>query len=273
MKVKIRGISYHFEIHQEKQELPNLVLLHGFMGSGKSFQHLIPDLKTFCNPITIDLLGHGETEGSEMHYRFSAKEQIADVNKLISEQLHLPLFLLGYSMGGRLALHLALHRPDLYKGLILESTTFGIESKQERQARQELDATRADSIMGNFEQFLQSWKNMPMFSSSAQNIEIETQHFEIQREQNPLWMNNSLLGFGTGTMPCVKDKLASIPTHVQLLAGAKDFKFVGIMNAMLKDLNDAKLDVIKDSGHRVHLDQPEAYISIIRDFIEKNRLP
>ncbi len=273
MNVKIRGISYHFEVHQENDELPNLVLLHGFLGSGESFQELIPNLKAFCNPITIDLLGHGETEGAEMHYRFSTKEQVADVNKLISEQLPTPLFLLGYSMGGRLALQLAIQRPDLYKGLILESTTFGIESKQERQARQELDATRADSIMGNFEQFLESWKTMPMFNASPQNTEKEAQHFKIQQAQNPLWMNNSLLGFGTGSMPCVKDKLTNIPTQVQLLAGAKDFKFVGIMNAMLKDLNDGQLDVIKDSGHRVHLDQPEAYISVIRDFIENNRLP
>ncbi len=273
MSVKIRGISYHFEIHQKNDGLPNLVLLHGFLGSGKSFQKLIPNLKTFCNPITIDLLGHGETEGSEMHYRFSAKEQIADLNKLISEQLTIPLFLLGYSMGGRLALQLTLQRPDLYKGLILESTTFGIESKQERQARQELDATRADSIMGNFDQFLESWKTMPMFNSSPQSIDTEAQHFSIQKAQNPLWMNNSLLGFGTGSMPCVKDRLPSISTHVQLIAGSKDFKFVGIMNAMLKDLNEGQLDVIKDSGHRVHLDQPEAYISVIRDFIENNRLP
>ena len=273
MIVKVRGISYHFEIHQENDELPNLVLLHGFLGSGKSFHELIPSLKTFCNPITIDLLGHGETEGSEMHYRFSAKEQIADLNKLINEQLPIPLFLLGYSMGGRLALQLALHRSDLYKGLILESTTFGIESKQERQARQELDATRADSIMGNFEQFLDTWRTMPMFNLSSQNTDTESQHLKIQQAQNPLWMNNSLLGFGTGSMPCVKDKLASIPTQVQLIAGSKDFKFVGIMNAMLKDLNEAHLDVIKDSGHRVHLDQPETYISVIRDFIENNRLP
>lgn len=273
MTIKIRGIIYHFEVHQENTALPNLVLLHGFMGSGINFAHLIPELKTFCNPITIDLLGHGQTEGAEMHYRFSTKEQVTDINKLISEQLSLPVFLLGYSMGGRLALHLALQRPDLYTGLLLESTTFGIESTQERQARQALDASRADSIMGNYAGFLKSWQEMPIFDSSSVNSETEKLVFDIQSSQNPLWMNNSLLGFGTGTMPCVKDMLHTLQAPVQLIVGVKDQKFVSIMNAMLKDLPEARLQVVKDAGHRVHLDQPEAYISIIKDFIELNRLP
>jgi len=135
MSLQIRGIKYHFKIHQDNPTFPVIVFLHGFMGSGKIFDPLIPKITSFCNPVTIDLLGHGKTEGAELHYRFSTKEQVADIVKLIQEQLSSPVFLYGYSMGARLALNITLHRPDLAQGLILESGTFGIEVEAERQAR------------------------------------------------------------------------------------------------------------------------------------------
>ncbi|MBD3615546.1 MAG: 2-succinyl-6-hydroxy-2,4-cyclohexadiene-1-carboxylate synthase [Gracilimonas sp.] len=263
MNIRVRGISYHLKIHQEKETLPYLVLMHGFMGSGKSFAHLTPALKTFCNPITIDLLGHGDTDGAELHYRFSAKEQVADLTKLISEQLRIPLFLYGYSMGGRLALQLALHRPDLYKGLILESSTFGIEGETEQQARQALDARRSDAILGNFEGFLEDWEKMPLFTSSTAKKELLKQAAEIQKQQNPFWLANSLQGFGTGTMPCIRHRLPDISIPVHLIAGEKDTKFVHLNRQMEKELPDAKLHIVKKAGHRVYLDKPENIVSII----------
>jgi 2-succinyl-6-hydroxy-2,4-cyclohexadiene-1-carboxylate synthase len=267
MNIRVRGISYHIDIHQNDESLPGLVLLHGFMGSGENFTHLISELKSFCNPITIDLLGHGKTEGAELHYRFSTKEQVADVTKLISEQLTLPVFLYGYSMGARLALQLALHRPDLYKGLILESGTFGIEGETEQQARQALDARRSDAIMGNFKGFLKEWTEMPLFNSSNADPELIEKTKEIQKQQNPFWVANSLQGFGTGTMPCVRERLGELPMPVQLIVGEKDSKFLHINRQMEKEIPNSELSVVKEAGHRVHLDQPEHLITQIKNFI------
>lgn len=270
MNIKIRGVSYHFEIHQENHELPTLVLLHGFMGSGKVFDHLLPDLKIYCNPVTVDLLGHGRSEGAELHYRFSTKEQVSDLSKLISEQLQLPLFLYGYSMGGRLALQLAKHRPDLFKGLILESATFGLEGETERQARQALDARRADAIVGNFEGFLTDWQKMPMFRSDKIDPELMTSMMQIQKDQNPFWLSNSLLGFGTGTMPCVKKELKDIRIPVKLLAGKNDSKFLHINNQMEKELPSAELGIVEDAGHRIHLEQHGKLNRILKTFIQNH---
>ncbi|MEX2363030.1 MAG: 2-succinyl-6-hydroxy-2,4-cyclohexadiene-1-carboxylate synthase [Balneolaceae bacterium] len=270
MNIRIRGISYHFEVLQQKKDFPYLVLLHGFLGSGENFRHLIPSLKKFCNPITIDLLGHGSTDGAELHYRFSAKEQVADITKLISEQLHLPLFLYGYSMGGRLALQLALHRADLFQGLILESSTFGIEDETERQARQSFDAQKSDQIMGNFEGFLKEWKSMPLLESDKAPEKLLNQLYEVQGNQNPLWMANSLLGFGTGIMPCLRNRLSELKIPVQLIAGETDSKFLHINQQMQKEIEDSAFHIVKDSGHRVHLDQPEKLVSILKSFIQNN---
>lgn len=271
MKIRVRGISYSFNKIQEVSRLPNLVLLHGFMGSGKALETITEPLKKFCNPITIDLLGHGETEGAELHYRFSTKEQVADLVKLISEQLKVPLFLYGYSMGARLALQIALHRSDLLLGLILESGTFGIEGETERQARQSLDASRADQITGNFEGFLADWKKMPIFKNEDE-VSVSKELEQIQHEQNPTWMASSLLGFGSGTMPCVRNQLKGLPTSTLLITGKSDSKFVRINQTMHKELRDSQLTIIEKAGHRVHIDQPIALTERINQFIQQTSL-
>lgn len=266
MKVRVRDIPYFYEQHQDNPALPSLVLLHGFLGSGQTFTGLIEELKEFCNPITIDLLGHGNTEGAELHYRFSTKEQVTDLIKLISEQLETPLFLYGYSMGARLALHLALRRSDLIRGLILESGTFGIEEETERQARQALDASRADQIFGNYNQFLKEWRELPMFKSDKNIREVN----EIQQNQNPTWMANSLLGFGTGTMPHVKNRLNELIASALLIVGEKDTKFIRVNQTLKKEIPSSELAIIKNASHRVHLDNPEQIAKHLKNFITSN---
>ncbi|MBO6524855.1 MAG: 2-succinyl-6-hydroxy-2,4-cyclohexadiene-1-carboxylate synthase [Balneolaceae bacterium] len=271
MNIRVRGISYFIKRHQEKPALPELVLLHGFMGSGELFQELIDSLLSFSNPITIDLLGHGKTEGAELHYRFSSKEQVADLSKLIAEQISKPVFLYGYSMGARLALQLALHRLDLVQGLILESGTFGIEGETEQQARQALDASRADQIIGNFDGFLDDWATKPLFQSSASISELDKVSM-IQKKQNNIWMANALLGFGTGTMPCVREELKNLVSPVQLIVGEQDSKFIRINQTMNKEIPDSTLSIVEGANHRVHSDQPEECAKIIKFFITNHNL-
>ncbi|MEQ9308714.1 MAG: 2-succinyl-6-hydroxy-2,4-cyclohexadiene-1-carboxylate synthase [Balneolaceae bacterium] len=271
MNIRIRSISYFINQYQQEPNLPTLVLLHGFLGSGVSFNNLLPYLKPFCNPITVDLLGHGKTEGAELHYRFSTSEQIADLSKLINEQISSPVFLYGYSMGARLALQLALTRPDLLQGLILESGTFGIEGETERQARQALDASSADQIIGNFDGFLDSWNDKPLFQSSLSKNHLE-EIFETQNNQNSVWMANSLLGFGSGTMPCVRDRLKELVSPTQLIVGDQDLKFTRINQTMNKEIRDSKLTIVENSNHRVHLEQPEQCAEILKNFIIKHQL-
>ncbi|RNC79973.1 MAG: alpha/beta fold hydrolase [Balneola sp.] len=265
MNIRVRGISYHLN-SQIKDNAPSLILLHGFLGSGLVFNPLKSHLDSDISVTTIDLLGHGSTEGAELHYRFSTKEQVADLSKLISEQLPSPVFLYGYSMGARLALQLALCRPDLIQGLILESGSFGIEKETERQARQALDASRADQIQGNFHGFLEKWKTMKIFDGNLQS-ESKRLLMNIQEKQNHYWMANSLLGFGSGTMPCIKDRLNELISPVQLIVGAHDVKFLRINQSMKKNISDCELAIIEDANHRVHLEQPKKCATIINQFI------
>ena len=268
MNIQIRGVKYHFEWHNSKQTFPNIVFLHGFLGSGDSFKEVVNGCKNFCNPITVDLLGHGQSEGAELHYRFSTKEQMLDIVKLIQEQLSSPVFLYGYSMGARLALNIAVQRPDLIQGLILESGTFGIESETERQARQALDGTRADEILGNYHHFLDTWHKMDLFKHDR----LDEQLYNIQKNQNPCWMANALLGFGTGTMPCLRNNLKKIIAPTLLFTGEFDSKFIQINQVIAKELPHAELLILKKCGHRVHANAPKEIIHHLKFFIETHPL-
>lgn len=271
MNIRVRGISYHIEFNKAVEQKSDVVFLHGFLGSSKVFDPLISHLNSNVNSVKLDLLGHGKTEGAELHYRFSTKEQVADIAKLISEQLTAPVTLYGYSMGARLALQITLMRPDLVRSLILESGSFGIENENECQARQALDASRADQIIGNFEGFIEEWSKMKIFESSlTSDQELKLKH--IQRTQNPYWMSNSLLGFGSGTMPCVKDRLGELIAPVQLIVGTEDTKFLRINQVMRKSIPDCELTIVKQANHRVHLEQPEKCANILEEFITKHSL-
>ncbi len=264
MRIRSRGIYYQLEVHGEDPDKATLVMLHGFLGSGEIFNRLIPELQSLVNPITIDLMGHGGTEGHELHYQFSPKEQVSGLDGLLRELSPAPVILYGYSMGARLALMYALAKRENVLGLILESGTFGIESEQERQSRQELDAERAERILGDYEDFLNQWAEMPLMRQST-----DAHLREIQSAQNPQWMANSLLGFGTGEMPSLKAELGTLETPVLLMAGADDAKFCRINQAMHKELPYSELEIIQDAGHRIHYDQPEHVGTAVSRFITK----
>jgi len=86
--------------------------------------------------------------------------------------------------------------------------------------------------------------------------------------QDPLWMANSLLGFGSGTMPCLHDALANLKVPTQLLVGGDDTKFLAINQRMHQQLPNSYLSVIHESGHRIHVDAPEHWLETVQPFIQ-----
>ena len=288
--IKIRGVSYGYriweanvqsevdsevdaesnmeledEVNVESEKL--VILLHGFMGSGGIFEDLARELARNVRVIALDLLGHGSSEGAEMHYRFSTNEQVADLRTFIERMNDGPVILMGYSMGARLALSFARKYPQLLSGLILESGSFGIEDPTEAQTRQSLDGHRADEIQANFNDFLVRWNAMPLFQS-VHSKALPSEYASIQKFQDPFWMANSLLGFGSGTMPCLHNELAKLEVPTQLLVGGDDSKFTAINQRMHQQIPNSYLNVIRKSGHRIHIDSPEQWLETIKPFIQ-----
>lgn len=272
MHINANGITYAAERHQEDPRLSDLVLWHGFMGSSRCFAHLINRLKLFCNPLTVDLLGHGQTGGTDSPDRFLHHRQLQDMQVIINQLCKTPPYLHGYSMGGRLALRYGLTYPATIRGLILESTTYGLEDQHQIKQRLQTDEERARAIEEDFASFLKKWNTMPLFlrGISLPKKQLNFYH-SIQRQQEARQMANSLRGFSTAAMPSVKKQLADIKIPVLLLVGQTDLKYAGIARQMHKMIPDSTLAIIPEAGHRVHLEHPTAFTAEIESFITKLR--
>ena len=291
---------------------PILVLLHGFLGSGEQFRHLMPELGKTCRPVTVDIspvkspdspprLDSSErvdesaqldaTSQLDETSRLEASTQKDETTRICSDSRldtdslvaglretlgriragsGSPLVLLGYSMGGRLALSLATRHPESVDGLILESTTAGITDPEQRNERKANDHRKAALIRQDFGKFLEDWDRNPLFKPTiSSKSQPEPLIRRIQRAQDPEIMAKWLEEFGTGVMPPVWDRLGRIRVPVLLITGASDPKFCDISDRMKTQLADARHVVIQGAAHRVHLDRPAEYTAALNDFLSK----
>lgn len=271
--IKVNGAQYACHIHQQDKNLPWLLMLHGFMGNRRAFDHLADKLCESCNPVTVDLLGHGDSSKPTDPNRYREQQQIDDIVQLIYQLNLSPLFLYGYSMGGRLALKTALKNPGLFHGLILESTTNGITDENKRKERRQTGESRARQIEDDYEKFLSDWEKAPLFQSpQSVDQQLKKNYHKIHLEQEPNTMAASLRGFGTGFMTPETHHFHRFNKPTLLIAGSGDKKYVRIHKKNLSPLfSNVHLCFIK-AGHRVHLDNPSELIQKIKNHIDLNSL-
>ena len=244
-------------------------MLHGFSGCSTDWSLFVPFFSQFFHVITIDLIGHGETDAPTDSMRYALKHIRRDLTTIIEDLTDQPAHLLGYSMGGRLALYLALSQQSMFRSLILESTSPGIEDEEDRVVRKESDEDLADRIEQlGIEAFVEEWESMPMWES--QSI-LPTETLQRQREtrlaSNPIGLANSLRGYGTGVQPSLWDKLYTLNMPTLLLAGEKDPKYVAVAKGMEAQIPYSRLEVLPRTGHNTHLENPRAFASQVLEFL------
>lgn len=266
--IECNGHSYCYTQHAATAptlSLPPLVLLHGFTGSGANWQSVLPMLSAARPVITIDLLGHGQTDAPHDPARYSMAASAQDVVDLLAQIAPGPFDLLGYSMGGRLALYIAVTYPHLINKLILESASPGLATAAERAARIQSDEALAARIEEDgIPAFVDYWERIPLFASQAQLPAAPRQRLHDQRLQNrPYGLANSLRGMGTGAQPSLWDQLPSLTVPTLLITGDDDTKFCAIAQQMATLLPNARHETIADAGHTIHLEQPAVYGALV----------
>jgi 2-succinyl-6-hydroxy-2,4-cyclohexadiene-1-carboxylate synthase len=239
-----------------------LVALHGFTQQGRTFGELAGLLDhTVMAP---DLPGHGATEVTPVTID-------STVGSLISvlESAGRPLPMLGYSQGGRLALLLALHRPDLVERLILVSASPGISGSVERASRRDLDERLAGHIEEvGIEVFIDEWLALPMFAGlKNRSAEWVARDRALRLENTAAGLAAALRGLGQGVQPHVGHRLRELRIPVLLIAGALDEKYRDLTYRMESTLPDATVSVFAGAGHAVIGEQPEAVAEVIRTFL------
>jgi 2-succinyl-6-hydroxy-2,4-cyclohexadiene-1-carboxylate synthase len=242
-------------------------LLHGFLGSGQDWDGVVAVLKEKFYCVTVDLPGHDLSLGlpSETYtFRGATRELSGLIHRA---GIRRPL-VVGYSMGGRLALYFALRHPEQCSGLFLESASPGLESAQERAARRQNDEEKAAQLeSGDFEEFLQDWYRQPLFASLAQNERLLQKTIESRRRNEPEELARSLRGMGTGSQPSLWGELAGLRATTLAVAGELDKKFVNIGRLMEAESSVLRLTSVPMVGHNVRAEAPAAYTDLLQRFL------
>lgn len=264
--IRVDGVDFHVE---DRGNGSPVVLLHGFTGNSASWSRVSDDLAEYHRVIAIDLIGHGKTSAPADPSRYAFERALDDLAE-IGHQLGLARATwLGYSMGGRLALGLALRHPDQVSSLILESATPGIQDEQarlERSAADEILARRIEEA--GVEVFVADWERLPMWESQRTLPSQVLQHQrELRLRNSDTGLANSLRGMGQGAQPSYWDRLGEMNVPVLLVAGSLDRKFVGIAGQIGIKIPGAELSVVPDAGHAVHLERPEEFSILVQEFL------
>ena len=266
----IRVNNIDFNVEDQGSGTP-LVLLHGFTGSSASWSPLFQDLARLHRVVAIDTIGHGASSAPEdlSHYVF--EQALRDLTEVTTQLGIARADWLGYSMGGRLALGMAVDHPEMVTSLILESATAGIQHEKERLQRAEADqglARRIEEV--GIESFVDEWERLPIWETQRTlPVEVLQAQREIRLSNSTVGLANSLRGMGQGAQPSYWDRLDEIDVPVLLMAGALDRKFVGIAGQMGVRIAGAELAVVPDAGHAVHLERSRDFLNDVRGFLAK----
>jgi 2-succinyl-6-hydroxy-2,4-cyclohexadiene-1-carboxylate synthase len=238
---------------------PTIVLLHGFTQTGHSWDRVVAALRERYRALAPDLRGHGAA-GDRRPVGF------AEIERDVLAQAPDRFTLLGYSMGGRIALDLALRdggaaQPRIER-LVLIGASPGLADPAERAARRAADERLAEQIKADgVEAFARRWAQQPLFATQSPAVAAAA-HAERLRNA-PAGLAASLRGVGTGVMEPLWDRLGELTMPVDLVVGALDAKFTAIAEQMAARIPDATVHVVEGAGHAVQLERPGAVASLL----------
>lgn len=242
-----------------------VIMLHGFTGSEHSFEPIIPYFSSEIEVIAPLLPGHGKNP--TLLEDLSMESQVAWLRKFITSNELEDAALLGYSMGGRLAIGYAMKYP--VKQLILVSSSPGIQSLEERKVRSRADSKLAERIRDyGIEEFVSYWEQIPLFATQQSLPDDVKRRIREERLQHqPLQLSRSLEQFSTGQMPSYWDQLGTYSGSVTVVVGDQDTKFVAIGEAMHHLFENSQRIVVPNAGHAIQVENPKIFATIIEDVL------
>jgi 2-succinyl-6-hydroxy-2,4-cyclohexadiene-1-carboxylate synthase len=234
----------------------SVVLLHGFSGTHRAWDQVVALLdRERYRPLALDLPGHGAAADSERPITFAAC--VAAVLDASPERFAL----CGYSLGGRVALHLALAAPERVERLVLVACNPGIEDPAERAARWASDEELASDLERvPFEEFIERWRTQPLFADEPPAVGALAR--EDQRRNRPDALAAVMRGLGTGEMQPQWERLGELRMPVTVLVGDRDHKFRALAERMVALLPDARMVVVV-GGHGLPLENPGAVADVL----------
>jgi 2-succinyl-6-hydroxy-2,4-cyclohexadiene-1-carboxylate synthase len=245
-----------------------VILLHGFLGAPGDWElKVAPGLDEIgVQCLTPWLPGHGIDPSEPAYGAVTMEEFFEHLDELPLEDGTL----VGYSMGGRLALHYALARPQRVRRLVLEAASPGLEAEGERARRVADDEGLAQAIeREGIEAFVERWEALPLFASQRQLApEVRTRVRGIRHTQLTSGIARALRVLGTGALPSLWDRLGEWDRPTLILVGSRDTKFVTVARRMAASFADSTRVEVEGVGHNVHLEAPGPWLAAVKEFLD-----
>lgn len=261
-RVTVNGLGLNVQVAGSG---PALLLLHGFTGSIASWGGHRPLFARHATVVAVDLIGHGDSDVPPEPACYAMERCVADLMALLDHLGLERVAVLGYSMGARVALHLAHAAPRRISALLMESGSPGLATPEERAARRAADERLAAEIeRDGVEAFVDRWERLPLFATQQTLPPEARAALRRQRLRNSaVGLANSLRGMGTGAQESLWDRLGEIEVPALLIAGALDAKFRAIATEMAPAMPRARAAIVPGAGHTVHLEQPEEFERLV----------
>jgi len=255
----------HYRTHGSPQKRA-LCFLHGFMGSTAEWAPIVEALETEAFCLMVDLPGHGRSvdRPSYEYTMEGATQALADVLDEVGVERS---SMIGYSMGGRVALYFSIYHPSRVQRLVLESASPGLKTEEARAERRALDAERAARIQNDLCCFLEDWYRTSLFASLERHGLVETM-VERRRDNDPEELARALTGLGPGRQPSLWGQLETVRASALVMTGALDDKYTAITRETARQLPAARHVLVPEAGHNVHAERPQAYLAELCRFLD-----
>jgi 2-succinyl-6-hydroxy-2,4-cyclohexadiene-1-carboxylate synthase len=235
---------------------PRVVLVHGFTQTGRSWAPIAADLGRDHEVVLLDAPGHGGSSAVRADLTAGAALLGAAGGRATY---------VGYSMGGRLALHLALDHPDHVDALVLLGATAGIVDDEERAARRRSDEAWATELeRDGLDPFLQRWLAQPLFAT----LSADAADLDDRRRNTVAGLAASLRDAGTGSQAPRWAELHSLAMPVLVVSGERDERFAALGRRLAGAIGaNATFATVPGAGHAAHRERPDAFLAVLRDFL------
>lgn len=257
-----------------------VVLLHGFLGGSWSYEGVlaacrrshdvfVPTLSFHAprvvetSPGSLALAGPDSQSGKAMRFSDEIRRLAAEIQRFAAGSR---VMLVGYSMGGRLALGVSIHCPHSIAQLVLVSSRRGLDCREERSARISSDERWAQILeQEGLVRFLDQWAAQPLFHRMKQvTAEIWEREYQRRLTHDPQALACALRRLGLGRQPSFARQVRHLQMPVTILAGEHDLKFLELSERLRAELPRAQRIVVEGASHQVLLEAP-GWVSRIID--------
>lgn len=261
-----------FRLHVELEGAgPPVVVLHGFTGSGRSMSGVSCMLSASHRTLRIDLPGHGRSDAPRDRNAYSMERCLAQLEAVLAALDVRRAHWLGYSMGGRVALAFAVAHPERVRSALLVGPRAGIADPEARAARVRDDEALASRIeREGVAAFVDAWMEQPLFAGQRRLGAAAWEAARSERLHNCTHgLAGSLRGLGAGAQPPLHARLGNVRIPVALVVGEEDARFRTEAEALAALLPQAEIHAVPDAGHAAHLENPEAFARLARNFLAR----